>query len=101
MPSSYSIRDARYTTRPQFSIAPAEKSGTATMSIFGSGYGESKYSPKKLSEPTAVSSANVPCSFLPTGVQQRTVTPSGVSASMKSNSPTQNASKYVDITGVV
>jgi hypothetical protein len=46
------------------------------MSILGSGYGLSKYSPKKERLPTAVSSANWPCSLLPTGVQHRTVTPS-------------------------
>mmetsp|Transcript_10139 Transcript_10139/g.33528 ORF Transcript_10139/g.33528 Transcript_10139/m.33528 type:complete len:204 (-) Transcript_10139:987-1598(-) len=92
-PSSNSIMDARYTTRPQFSIAPALKSGTAIMSILGNGYGLSKYSPKKDKLPTAVSRANRPCSDFPTGVQQRTMTPSGVVASMKSNSPTQKASR--------
>mmetsp|Transcript_7850 Transcript_7850/g.12366 ORF Transcript_7850/g.12366 Transcript_7850/m.12366 type:complete len:289 (-) Transcript_7850:637-1503(-) len=101
LPSSNSMRLARYTTSPQFSIAPALKSGTAIMSILGNGYALSKYSPKKLSDPTAVSSAKRPCSLLPTGVQQRTVTPSGVVSSMWSNSPTQKASRYVDITGVV
>ena len=40
-------------------LGRALKSGTATMSIFGSGYALSKYSPKNESDPTAVSNANL------------------------------------------
>ena len=34
---AYSMSEERYVTRPQFSMAPAEKSGMAIISSFGRG----------------------------------------------------------------
>lgn len=52
---------------PQFSIAPAEKSGTATRSSFGSGYNESNRFSKYSKPFQAKSRANSVSASLPIG----------------------------------
>mmetsp|Transcript_94997 Transcript_94997/g.284755 ORF Transcript_94997/g.284755 Transcript_94997/m.284755 type:complete len:258 (+) Transcript_94997:1953-2726(+) len=98
--SSMSKSTSRYVTRPQFSIAPAANSGIATMSDLGSGYGTSKASSYRSSDCVAHRRANVPSSGLPGGTKTRMRTPCLVRAETRSNSPTTNASRYVDIRGV-
>mmetsp|Transcript_28630 Transcript_28630/g.71866 ORF Transcript_28630/g.71866 Transcript_28630/m.71866 type:complete len:276 (+) Transcript_28630:1776-2603(+) len=98
--SSQSRSTSRYVTIPQFSMAPAAKSGTAIMSILGSGKATPKKSSRNSSARTATPRANRHFSALPCTLMTRTRTPVLVTACTNSNSPITSASKYVLIFGV-
>ena len=78
-------------------MAPAEKSGIATRSTLSPGYGMSKYSEKKRSEKAPISRAKSVRCPLPGGKTTASGTPSTSTVRVRSNGPTMNATRYVDI----
>jgi len=64
----YGEKKKRKMVKYQFSMAPAAKSGMATRSIFGRGYGSAKYSVKNDRVLVATPRAKWPRADSPTGV---------------------------------